>query len=168
MYKEIEKLRKLIGEYHKERSVTRQGVVGRPDLADQVAARRDKTLETKAAADFRSFAQAALGHAPSPAEIESGAALVAATSSNSPIVRGGVRALNSLFGYLVQQEKDIQRELGLVAPGLGSVALRWGAPVVALAGIGTAGYFLLRKKRPPMPGEDGAPELLVEEDDDEQ
>lgn len=159
MSKATDRLRKAIADYHQARAVTRQGTVGRPDLVREVAARRDDDLELKAASEFRAFLQAALGHDPAPEEIETGTGLVAADRSSSPIVLGGARSLSTLFEFLAMKERDIQKELGILAPGLGTVALRWGPPVIALAGLATlGGYLLIKRRRPPMPGQEGAPD----------
>jgi hypothetical protein len=166
--RETEELQRVIGEYHQSRATTRQGTIGRPDLVSQVAARRDDTLEQKAATDFRLLATAALGHEPTTEEIETGTALLAASNSDSPVVRGGARSLTSLFRFLVTREREIQKELGLVSGGLGSTALRYGLPVAGVVGAGALGYYLWRRyKRPPMPGEPGAPDLEEGTDDDE-
>lgn len=159
-------LQRMIGEYHRVRSTTRQLTMGRPDLVDQVASLRDDALEAKAASDYRLLAEAALGHPPTPQEIESGAALVAASTSDSPIVRGGSKTLASLFRFLIQRETEIQKELGLVGGGLGSTALRYGIPAIGVIGAGALGYYLWRRStRPPMPGEEGAPDLDADDVD---
>jgi hypothetical protein len=164
-----EKLRAAVAAFHQTRAHTQSAILGRgsrkyspAELAKRVEVLRMPAIEEEAAKGLRDYLQLLSGREPSLGDIERGLpptdALMACASPQAAL--GGAWKLSSLFGYLADSERRLQRDLGIDVPGVATAVRRWAPPLVAVgaaAALGYVAYTRWKPNRPPMPGEQGSP-----------